>query len=101
MSMLLRPCDVSRMTLASTPISLPMLPSTPYVSPLQNRQSWDLGRESHASQCFSIALVESIIVPSMSNKKPSKEARTGGAENDIASDLNRAVFYEPAVKFVD
>lgn len=48
--------------------------------------------ETYASQCFSIAFVESMIVPSMSNKKPSKEARTGGAENDMAGEENRDVW---------
>lgn len=49
---------------------------------------------SYASQCFSIALVESMIVPSMSNKKPSKEARTGGAENDIAGEVEGTALFE-------
>lgn len=38
---------------------------------------------SHVCQCFSTALVESMMVPSMSNRKPWKVARTGGAENPI------------------
>lgn len=41
--------------------------------------------DSHVNQCFSIALVESIMVPSMSNRKPWKEACSGDAENDIAN----------------
>lgn len=39
---------------------------------------------SHLNQCFSIAFVESIMVPSISNKKPWKEACVGGAEKDMA-----------------
>lgn len=40
--------------------------------------------DPHLNQCFSIAFVESIMVPSMSNKKPWKEACVGGAEKDMA-----------------
>lgn len=39
--------------------------------------------DSHLDQCFSIALVESIMVPSISNKKPWKEACVRGAEKDM------------------
>lgn len=38
---------------------------------------------TYFSQCFSTAAVESIIVPSISKRKPWKEARTGGAEKLI------------------
>lgn len=82
-SILLRPCEVSRMTCGSTPISLPMLcVSGDHVSQIMEGEV--RASVSHLNQCFSIAFVESIMVPSISNKKPWKEACVGGAEKDMA-----------------
>lgn len=89
-SMLLRPCDVSKMTSGSAPISLPMLCASCRRQCVLaifagRRRDTDTRREggllgAHICQYFSIADVESMMVPSMSNKRPWKEALTGGAE---------------------
>jgi hypothetical protein len=62
MSMERRPWEVWRMTSWDTPISFPTL--------CFGRVSWDylrkfgMGNEAYASQCFSTAAVESMMVPS-------------------------------------
>lgn len=42
--------------------------------------------ETNVSQCLTTALVESMMVPSMSNRRPSKVTVSGGAEKAGAAD---------------
>lgn len=83
MSMLLLPCDVSKMTSGDTPISWPILlieTISQSVSGVYVVVTVRVESGSHVCQCFSTALVESMMVPSISKRKPWKVARTGGAE---------------------
>lgn len=48
------------------------------------------GASAHVCQCFTTAEVESIMVPSISNRKPSNETVSGGAVYAI---LCRSYFF--------
>lgn len=52
-----------------------------------NNLSRDPEFHPHLCQCFIIAAVESMMVPSMSNNRLSKETLSGGAEKLIVQDL--------------
>lgn len=76
--MLRRPWEVSRMTSGATPISLPILVGCQLVGPMAGDAVQV--RCTHVSQCLTTASVESMMVPSMSKRKPSKVISCGGRE---------------------
>lgn len=77
--MLRRPWDVCKMCSAETPISFPMLSASPISqrSPKGVVQAKQVG-ETDLCQCLTMAAVDSMMVPSMSKRKPAKAARCGG-----------------------
>ena len=48
-------------------------------------------QDIYLCQCFTMAAVESMIVPSMSNKKPLNDKYAGGAEKDDPPLISRSV----------
>lgn len=72
----LLPCEDCKITVGSTPNSLPILKTS--VSMLNIPSYGTCGKEdSHLCQCLTIASVESTIVPSISNRTPLKEWVSG------------------------
>ena len=84
-SMLLRPCEVCRITSGSTPISWPTLSVGQQGGPGLGVVARAGTEQTYVCQCLTTALVESMMVPSMSNRAASKETLFGGAEKLIVS----------------
>jgi len=82
--MLRRPCEVCRITSGSTPISVPTLHGT-HLGLVSWFRPWNgAWTGPYECQCFTTAAVESMIVPSMSKRKPWNETWTAGALNWLA-----------------